>query len=443
MNNIWTRKKLTQMLYHNFIGTLADNAIEIGWVLCFSLLADKFIVERITTMFGLNDGFWVILSSTYYTTRTALTTRLPQAIEEKGPSEISKQFKNNVYLFYLMLLPVALSSLMFMPKLLVILGVDSVDLPFYLPYFRLSVISILIAAPWTVMVPSLLRTFGESKIATYLDHLVAWSMLIGIFITTHIFKQGVLWALVVNIVSNALPLFWFLKNNPIENFWEKGFEFSRGELKKSWEIVKWELVRRLSPRVSTLIGFSLMLTVNPIFLAVKYWVANLAMFVEGWIDAMAGLLNSHVSKNTGVKNTKDPNLIPYQDNEFLFRKSVFGIFISILAIYLIAVFFLGFLPESIHTYLIKPYIYILLFIESFARLRYYMWLSISRSYRKDLNGTAQLFYAIPTAIGTPLLTWIFLFGIKIELFGIFLTSAIVGLSQWTLTEIYFRKNLKD
>ena len=29
-NKPWTRKKLAQMLYHAFIGSLADNAIEIG-----------------------------------------------------------------------------------------------------------------------------------------------------------------------------------------------------------------------------------------------------------------------------------------------------------------------------------------------------------------------------------------------------------------------------
>ena len=49
-NKPWTRKKLTEMLYHAFIGSLADNAIEIGWVLCFSLLADKNLVERINSM---------------------------------------------------------------------------------------------------------------------------------------------------------------------------------------------------------------------------------------------------------------------------------------------------------------------------------------------------------------------------------------------------------
>lgn len=59
-NKPWTRKKLTEMLYHAFIGSLADNAIEIGWVLCFSLLADKILVERITVLFGVNDAFWVV-----------------------------------------------------------------------------------------------------------------------------------------------------------------------------------------------------------------------------------------------------------------------------------------------------------------------------------------------------------------------------------------------
>ena len=82
-NKSWSRKKLTQMLYHGFIGTIADNSVEIGWILCFSLLADKSLVERITILFGVNDAFWVILSSTYYTARTSLTAILPKLIEKR------------------------------------------------------------------------------------------------------------------------------------------------------------------------------------------------------------------------------------------------------------------------------------------------------------------------------------------------------------------------
>ena len=36
-NKPWNRNKLTQMLYHAFIGSLADNAIEIGWVFNINL----------------------------------------------------------------------------------------------------------------------------------------------------------------------------------------------------------------------------------------------------------------------------------------------------------------------------------------------------------------------------------------------------------------------
>lgn len=92
-NKPWTRQKLTQMLYHAFIGSLADNAIEIGWVLCFSLLADKGLVERITVLFGVNDAFWVVLSSTYYTARTSMTaTDLTPEQEEALFPEVPDYF---------------------------------------------------------------------------------------------------------------------------------------------------------------------------------------------------------------------------------------------------------------------------------------------------------------------------------------------------------------
>lgn len=92
-NKPWTRQKLTEMLYHAFIGSLADNAIEIGWVLCFSLLADKNLVERITILFGVNDAFWVVLSSTYYAARTSMTATLPKLIEKYGLDLESKVVK--------------------------------------------------------------------------------------------------------------------------------------------------------------------------------------------------------------------------------------------------------------------------------------------------------------------------------------------------------------
>lgn len=436
-NKPWSRQKLTQMLYHAFIGSLADNAIEIGWVLCFSLLADKNLVERITVLFGVNDAFWVILSSTYYTARTSMTATLPKLIEKHGLSIESKVVKNHIYLFYLMLLPSAIGSFMFLPKLLTILGVSSVELPFYLPYFRLSILAILIASPWSTFIPSYLRTRGRSKEATALDHAVAWSMLGGIFFTTHVLHLGVNTALIVNIFTNWVPLYWFLWKQPIPKFFSKGFEFSWKEIKSYWVIVKWELVRRLAPRISAIVGVGLTITINPIYAGIKYWISNLMMLPEGWVDSMAGLLNSHVSRNVGLDEA-----IPYKDNKFVFWKATIGSIISITLLYFIAYFGLSWLPESIYQGIISPIIWLFLPIEIVTKLRYYMWLAISRSYRHDLNGVAQLIYAIPTAILTPILLWLFLHHLQLSFESIFAVGTIVGTVQWLGTEIYFRKKLK-
>lgn len=436
-NKPWTRQKLTQMLYHAFIGSLADNAIEIGWVLCFSLLADKSLVERITVLFGVNDAFWVILSSTYYTARTSMTATLPKLIKKYGLNLESKVVKNHIYLFYLMLLPSAIGSFLFLPKLLVILGVSPTDLPFYLPYFQLSIISILIAAPWATFIPTYLRTRGRSKEAMALDHAIAWSMLIGIFFTTHVLHLGVNTALIVNMTTNAIPLYWFLWKRPIPQFFSKGFEFSWTEIKSYWVIVKWELVRRLAPRVSAIIGVRLTITINPIFAGIKYWISNLMMLPEGWVDSMAGLLNSHVSRNVGLGEE-----IPYKDNKFVFWKAVVGMLLSVISLYFLVYLGLTWLPESLYKGIISPIVWFFLPIELISRLRYYMWLSVSRSYRHDLNGVAQLIYAIPTAIITPVLLWLFLHYLQLGFESIFAVGAIVALVQWMCTEIYFRYKLK-
>lgn len=436
-NKPWARQKLTQMLYHAFIGSLADNAIEIGWVLCFSLLADKSLVERITVLFGVNDAFWVILSSTYYTARTSMTATLPKLIKKYGLNLESKVVKNHIYLFYLMLLPSAIGSFLFLPKLLVILGVLPTDLPFYLPYFQLSIISILIAAPWATFIPTYLRTRGRSKEAMALDHAIAWSMLIGIFFTTHVLHLGVNTALIVNMITNAIPLYWFLWKRPIPQFFSKGFEFSWTEIKSYWVIVKWELVRRLAPRVSAIIGVRLTITINPIFAGIKYWISNLMMLPEGWVDSMAGLLNSHVSRNVGLGEE-----IPYKDNKFVFWKAVVGMLLSVISLYFLVYLGLTWLPESLYKGIISPIVWFFLPIELISRLRYYMWLSVSRSYKHDLNGVAQLIYAIPTAIITPVLLWLFLHYLQLGFESIFAVGAIVALVQWMCTEIYFRYKLK-
>lgn len=135
----------------------------------------------------------------------------------------------------------------------------------------------------------------------------------------------------------------------------------------------------MAPRVSAIIGVALMITINPIYAGVKYWISNLFTFVEGWIDAMAGLLNSHVSRNVGLKVK-----VPQKDNEYIFIKSAIGTILTIIFIYFCSKYLLWFLPESIYNEVLNPLIYIFALFEYLTKLRYYMWLSISRSYKIEL-----------------------------------------------------------
>ena len=160
------------------------------------------------------------------------------------------------------------------------------------------------------------------------------------------------------------------------------------------------------------------------------------MLPEGWVDSMAGLLNSHVSRNVGLNES-----IPYKDNKFVFWKASIGTVTSIALIYAVAYFGLTWLPESIYKGVISPITWVFLPIELVSKLRYYMWLSISRSYRHDLNGIAQLIYAIPTAILTPVLLWLFLHQLQLSFESIFAVGAIVGSIQWLGAELYFRAKL--
>ena len=422
-SKIWNRKELTKMLYHSFIGTLADNAIEIGWILCFSLLANKKLGEDITVLFGVNDAFWVDLSLTYYTAKTALSAILPKLIEEKGEQVESKIVKNHIYIFYIILLPLAILSWIFLPELLKMLGVQESEFSLYIPYFKLSIISLIFFAPWSAFIPSYLRTKGRTKEGAILDHLNAWTMLVGIFITTHIFNLGVNTALIVNMLASGIPLYWFLWKKPIPNFFKKGFEFSFTEIRRAWGLMKWEFLRKLAPRLATILGITIMVNLNPIYVGIKYWILNMFMFVDGWISALSDLLNSHISRNIGLKEKDFSNIItPEKAN-------------------LISKYILFFLPGEIYKGLINIYIYIFATIEFITKCRCYMWFSVSRTYSQNINGIVQTVFLIPSIFLNPILLWLFLYKTNIGLPSIFLAPAIVGTIQFLIIEFFFKEKL--
>ena len=84
-------------------------------------------------------------------------------------------------------------------------------------------------------------------------------------------------------------------------------------------------------------------------------------------------------------------------------------------------------------------ILILFAIEVGSKIRYYILLSITRSYLKKFNGVMQIIYALSSSILTPVGIFIFLKTFNLGLTGVFTTTAIVGFLQFFLSEIYLRK----
>lgn len=100
--------------------------------------------------------------------------------------------------------------------------------------------------------------------------------------------------------------------------------------------------------------------------------------------------------------------------------------------------FLTFLPHRIYNQLIDQIFYVLMLIEAVTKLKYYTWLSISRTGRKDLNKIDQLIFSLTSLIITPILMYIFVYKLNLNMIGILLSSSITGTIQRILTELYFR-----
>lgn len=130
----------------------------------------------------------------------------------------------------------------------------------------------------------------------------------------------------------------------------------------------------------------------------------------------------------------------YKENKYLWRLGITSLIITILLVILILphVSFILTSDDIAKLWLGNVVIWLLLLFEIGSRLRYYTILSVPRVSYKEYNGIAQLCYAIPTALITPLCAYLFLSVLHLNLYGVFLTSALVGIIQWISCETYLR-----
>lgn len=436
-NSLKSHRELRTNFWHYFLGTLSNNSIELTWILVMTLyaLVDNDYSNKSIALFGFTDALWVVYSCTYYVARTTMVYNIAGYMVGREEHEVSVWIKSALYLAYMLLLPIAVPSLLWAGELLSFLGVSKDLLSFYVPYFRLSLLTILIC-PTAVIIPSYYMARFNAKVGSSLNMLTAISMPILATIALWCLKWGVNGMMVGCFLSNSIPLLYFICNAP-DRFFKKGFEFDITKIKHLWVDAKWELVRKLSPRFAQVYVSSVLISLSPSLLSAKYLIYTVGGFLEGYVDSTAVVCNANVSHTIGCGVSRDDS---YQANRYIWRLGITSLILTILVVVIVLphISFILTLDTVVRDWFGKVVVWVLLLVEVGSRLRYYTILSVPRVVYKEYNGVSQLCYAIPTALMTPVCVYLFLSVFHFNLYGVFLTGALVGVTQWVSCEFYLR-----
>lgn len=432
-----SQKSLRKQFIHSFIATIADNSIEIGWVLIMAWHPVQTIADRNITMFALNDAVWTNLSTVYYALRTSMSALLPEFMIGKQPDAASRILKNTLYIIYIILTPIIFLAILFEPQMLHFMGVKPQLFPYYLPYFRLSFLVILIACPTGLIIPSYFRAIFQTKIAMFLDNLTAVVMLIGAFTAVHIFHLGAIEMLWVCFAANLIPLIYFLIKRPIPHFFAKGFEFDPKIIKKSLSIANFEAIRRLAPRLSFLFASSSLFKISGLVLEAHYFFDLIKTFLEGIIESNAGLAIINLSHNKGLKLR---GYKAYLGLNYILQLSLRSNFIGTTLIFAISPLWIQFTTPNLEVrqLLQDPIVWILMCILANFNLYYFNRLAITRTYRRDLNKIAQLIRALPSLFLTSFAIALFVNILNWGLRGYYLALVVANGLSAVLMWIYLK-----
>lgn len=437
-NSLKSHRELRTNFWHYFLGTVSDNSIELTWILVmtFYALVDKDYSNKSIALFGFIDALWIVYSCTYYVAKITMVYNIAEYMVGREEQEVSVWIKSALYLSYILLLPLIIPSMIWSAELLTSLGVSDNLLGFYVPYFRLSLIAILIN-PTRNIIPSYYTARFKANIGSLLNTATAITMPVLACIFLWVCGWGVNGMMLGCILANSIPMVYFIFNAP-ERFFKKGFEFDLPKIKHLWIDAKWELVRRLSPRLAQVYVSSVLISLNPSLLSAKYLIYTVGGFLDGYTDSTSVVCNANVSHTLGCGVSRDNS---YKDNKYLWRLGISSLTLTVILVILVLphISFVLTSDDVARKWLGNIFIWSLLLLEIGSKLRYYTILSVPRVTYKEYNGISQLCYAIPTALLTPICAYLFLTVFHLNLYGVFLTSALVGLTQWISCELYLRR----
>lgn len=434
-----TRGELRAMFWHDFLGSLADNMVEVNWMLVVTLFPVMVGTDDIVAMFGLTDTVWVVLSILYYAARMGLNAFMPQFMVGRDAASASMPLKNAWYLTMLTMAPLVLLTAIFTEPIMAWLGAPRELLPLYCNYFRVGLVSIYLACPAGVLIPAYLRATFQNKTAMMLDHAVTWSMAAGCWFTVHILHEGSVVMMLVALLAHSIPTVWFLLTRPIPGFFARGLEWDSATLRHMFDTAKWEVVRRFLPRSAGVFMTASLMALSPQLVAAKYIIDQLASFLNGCLDSasLTALSTTGHNLGLGIKG----NAV-FSDHGYIARTGQWAAAAIGFGFWITSSLWAPLFAESqvVIDAVSDPVVWLCVTAANVIRVRYYVLLSITRAAHRDLNGFAMTSFAVIASVATPLATVVFLDWMQMGLLAVYLTGAVVPVLQILVLEWKLRRH---
>lgn len=430
-----TRAELRRMFWHDYVASIADNMVEVNWVLVVTMFPIMTNTDSIVAMFGITDTLWALFSFIYYGARTAMDSTLPEIVAGGGGA--AKPLKNAWYLAMAILTPPVLVAMVFTPQIMTMLGAPDSELHMYVNYFRFCLVSIWAACPAGLLIPAYLRATFQNKTALFLDHAVTWVMAVGCWITVHIMREGVLSMMVVNIIANSIPMVWFLWKRPLKGFFCH-WEFDPQLFRKLFNVAKWELVRRSAPRTANLFTSTSLMLLSPALVGVRYIIGTVYAFISSLIEVSYGLSVIDASHNQGLGIDESNR---YNNHTYLQNLGVLAAVVGGFTLWATAPIWGRLFTQNPEVLAGVGNFWIWLARISWVivAIRYYVLLSIARVVHSEINGYANTSFAIVSITVAPVAIYVALNLLGMELVAVNVINLIVIVIQLTLFERKLRQ----
>lgn len=431
------RSRLHKIYWQNYLGTMTDVLSSVIWSLIISWHPIAEVGTVGTAMLGFLDVIWVCFSAIYYGVRSATLSLVPQYMAGRSPDEVSRPLKNAAYLIYGILLPFCALGLIFTPELMEWLNAPDEHIWLYINAMRVNFLGLLTVPTYVISSAYLKATFQNRK-GALLDGLINFGYITLSAIAVFLFKQGPVVMIAIYSSTVLLAPIYVYFRAPIKGFFKKGWELDLDEIKTLVQISKWELIRRLSPRVINMLSTASLMALSPVLVAGKMLIGYAFQTISAHSDAASTTSLTEISHNVGYG---EDDHRAYDNLNHIWFYNMRSMLLMGGILFLTRHIWVNlFTPdEAVQAVITDPWLWALFTIEQSFKSRYYALLSIARTLHKEYLAFFNSQFAIIGGLMSTVGLVFFINTLGWSIYGMFLANAIASTLHGVLAELYLIK----